>query len=418
MNATIICIGDELLIGQTINTNAAVIGEALSANQVKVHKSVVVGDEEAPILEEFASAWNSSNIVFVTGGLGPTHDDITRTVITKFFNTELIENEIVLQDIKDRFQSLNRVMVKINEEQALVPAVAEAIRNSRGTAPGFWIEKDGKIFIATPGVPFEMRTMLESFIIPRIQKLTEFNDSYTSQKTLLTTGIPESTLFFKLGNLDALLEGAKLAFLPSPMGVKMRVTVTEANRNDAESKLTGIEQKIRAIAGKYIYGTGTDDLAQVVGKLLAERNLTIAIAESCTGGHISDRITDFGGSSNYFERGVISYSNAAKVEILKVDEDALAEHGAVSYEVARQMAAGIKSISGTDIGLSITGILGPGGGSEAKPVGTVFIGFCDSSVCSSIKLQFGNDRIINKERAAQAALNYLRKSILGISPDE
>lgn len=418
MKAYLISIGDELLIGQTINTNVSFIGSLLSDNQITVIKSSVIGDEEEVILEEFAEAMKKADLVIVTGGLGPTHDDITRKVITSFFKSELILNEEVLQDIRLRFERIKRTMVKVNEEQALVPKIATPIRNYRGTAPGFWIEQDEKIFVAMPGVPHEMKEMMSGFVIPKLRELYPVISPVTKKTTLLTTGIPESTLFERLGNIEDLLEGAKLAFLPSPYGVKMRITVTEATDEEAGAKLSSIEQKIRAIAGRFIYGKNEEDLAEIVGRMLKDRGYRIAIAESCTGGNISSRITDFAGSSEYFDRGVVSYSNAAKVEILKVDEDTLIKYGAVSYEVARQMAAGIRAISGADIGLAITGILGPGGGTDQKPVGTVFIGYCDDKICISRRIQLGDDRAVNKQRASQAALAYLRNAILGISLDE
>jgi nicotinamide-nucleotide amidase len=417
MKAHIISIGDELLIGQTINTNAAFIGEQLTDNQVFVSKVSVIGDDEDAILTEFTEALKSADIVLVTGGLGPTHDDITREAVCKFFNCGAVHNADVFEDVKNRFQSINRPLTKVNEAQALIPEVAVPIRNRVGTAPGYWIEKDGKIMTVMPGVPHEMKAMVTGYIIPRVRELTKNAPSFMVKVSLLTTGIAESALFEKLGNLDDLLQGAKLAFLPSTAGVKMRVTVTAETRETAEGKLTEIEQKIRAIAGRFIYGKNEDDLAEVVGRLLKERSLTLAVAESCTGGNISNRITNYSGSSEYFERGVISYSNASKVEILNVSDETLEEYGAVSEEVAKELANGIRAISGSDIGLAITGIMGPTGGSEEKPVGTAFIGLSTATLVKAVRVKFGDDRILNKERASQAALALLRKLILGIPLD-
>ncbi len=417
MKAQIISIGDELLIGQTINTNASFIGEQVTNSQVHVAKVSVVGDEEEEILAEFALALASHDLVLVTGGLGPTHDDITKAAVCKFYNCGLVNNAEVLADVQARFQRLGRPVTKVNEEQALVPEVATVIRNIKGTAPGYWIEKDGKVMVVMPGVPFEMKAMVINFIVPRLLEMTKNAATFTRKTTLLTTGIPESTLFEKLGDMDTLLQGAKMAFLPSPMGVKLRITVTDKDHESAGARLTEIEQKIRSIAGRYIYGKNEEDLAEVVGRLLHERGLCMAAAESCTGGHIANRLTNFSGSSEYFERGVVCYSNASKVELLNVDEDTLSEFGAVSAEVAKQMADGIRAISGSDYGLSITGILGPTGGSAEKPIGTVFIGLSDASVTRAIKIQLGDDRMLNKERASQAALAMLRRAILGIPLD-
>jgi nicotinamide-nucleotide amidase len=415
MKAHIITIGDEILIGQTINTNAAFIGEILTDNQIDVVSTSVVGDEENDILNEFERCYNNNDLIIVTGGLGPTHDDITVQAITKYFKTELIRDEEVLQDVIDRFKKMNRHMVKINEDQALVPKIASVIRNKFGTAPGTWIEKDGKIFVSLPGVPHEMKSMMQNYVIPKLNEGKIVSEFVTVKTNLLTTGIGESTLFEKLGNINDLLDGAKMAFLPSEYGTKLRITTKEKTKEEAFNKLQEIEQKIRSIAGRYIYGINDDELPEVLGRMLIERNLKIAVAESCTGGNIANMLTNFNGSSMYFERGIVSYSNDSKIELLSVKKEDIDEYGAVSEEVATQMANGIKSISNSDIGLAVSGILGPSGGSSEKPVGTVYIAvsFKDSTVCR--KYNFGDNRKINKTRATQAALDMVRKQLLGIS---
>ncbi len=418
MNAHIITIGDEILIGQTLNTNAAFIGEKLTAIQVKLKSTSVVGDDEGEILAEFDRCFKKYDVVLITGGLGPTHDDVTRQCIVKFFNTSLIENNEVLENIKSLFTRRGREVTKVNENQALVPEIAKVIHNQYGTAPGLWIQKDNKIFIIMPGVPYEMRAMMDDYIIPQLQALVGQTSSIIKMKTLQTTGIPESSLYEKLGNITELVNGAKLAFLPSQYGVKLRITVDEKNEEAAKNKITEIEQKIRAKAGRYIFTTNDEPLENVIARLLKERQMTISVAESCTGGNISDALTNISGSSSYFERGVVSYSNAAKVEILKVNEDTIAEQGAVSLEVARQMAEGVKAISGTDLGISVTGILGPTGATVDKPVGLVYIGLCDDKVCTAKKFLFGGDRLLNKQRATQAALEMVRRHLLGITFDD
>ena len=417
MKAQIITIGDELLIGQTLNSNASFIGKILTDFEIEVLKQVVIGDDEQAILSEFETAWENFDLVIVTGGLGPTHDDITCATVAKFFNSDLEKNIEVLKDIKERFTRLNRSMALVNETQAMVPKIASVIRNYYGTAPGLWIEQDNKIMAVMPGVPYEMKQMMTNFIIPKLSGKIKASFSVTKRLTLLTTGIAESTLFAKFGDMDDFLLGAKLAFLPSQFGVKLRLTVTEEDEESAFNKLNELEQKIRSFAGRYIYGKDEDELAEVVGNLLKERGLTLSVAESCTGGNICSMLTNYNGSSKFLERGVVVYSNAAKVELLNVDEDAITTYGAVSKEVAQEMAEGIKAISGTDIGLSITGILGPTGGSDQKPVGTVFIGICDQNGSTVQKLNYGDDRILNKQRASQAALDIVRKNILGIPLD-
>lgn len=418
MKAYLISIGDELLIGQTINTNVAYIGSALSDINIEVIETSVVGDNMDSILQELSKASSMADLIIITGGLGPTHDDITRSAIVKYFNTELIQSKEVLDDITEFFSRRGRKVTELNATQALVPKIAIPIRNKRGTAPGIWIEKDNKIFVVMPGVPFEMKGMMEDFVIPKLSEITRNNGLVIKKLILQTTGIPESTLFERLGNLDELLQGAQIAFLPSQYGVKLRITVKEKNEADAINKLNEIEQKIRTKVGRYIYARGDETLEEVIGKILSDRGLTIAVAESCTGGEVCSRITNVSGSSKYFERGIVTYSNAAKVELLKVNEDTLAEVGAVSREVAMQMAEGVRAVSGTDIGLSTTGILGPTGATTNKPVGLVYIGYCDDKVCTAKKFLFGEDRILNKQRATQAALEMLRRKLLGISDEE
>jgi len=416
MKAYIISIGDELLLGHTINTNVAFIGSALANINIKVIKSSVVGDDFEMIINEFKLAFQNADLIITTGGLGPTHDDLTRSCVIKFFNTELVLDEKILEDIKQFFEERGRELNELNKQQALIPKISIPIKNSKGTAPGFWIEQDKKIFIVLPGVPIEMKEMMNNYVLPKLKTLN--TSSIKTQRIILqTTGIPESILFEKLGNLDDILTGAELAFLPNQYGVKLRITVQSDSENECLNKLYQIEQKIRTKVGRYIYARGEELLEETIGKILTERNLTIAVAESCTGGFIASRITDISGSSNYFERGVVAYSNAAKVEILKVNEDTLQKFGAVSQEVAMQMAEGIRAISGADIGISTTGILGPTGATFNKPVGLVYIGYCDEKICYAKKFLFGNDRIINKQRASQAALEIVRRNLLRI-PDE
>ena len=417
MKAYLITIGDEILIGQTVNTNVSLIGEKLTENDVQVIKSSVIADDHNTIINEFKSAFNQAEIIIVTGGLGPTHDDITKKCISEFFNSELIMNESILNDVKELFAKRGRELTKINEEQALVPKIARAIRNENGTAPGIYIEKEGKIFVAMPGVPLEMERMFIDTVIPEIIEKNSKKVSTSKTLNLLTTGIPESFLFQQLGDLDELLVGSKLAFLPNQFGVKMRITSSGETEEIALNKLLEIEQKIRSLVGRYVYGKNDDTIEEVIAKLLIDRGLKLAVAESCTGGLISNRLTNISGSSAYFERGLITYSNGAKVEHLNVSEDTITEYGAVSLQVAQQMAEGIRAVSGTDLGLAVTGIMGPGGGSADKPIGLVYIGICDNSVVTAKEFKFGENRLLNKDRTSQASLEMLRRFLLGI-PNE
>lgn len=418
MKAYLISIGDELLIGQTINSNVAFIGSQLSDNNVSIIKSSVIGDDEKMIINEINVALSQADLIICTGGLGPTHDDVTRSALVQYFNTELIFNELVLEDIKLMLSKRGRELKNTHKDQAMVPKNAEIIRNKNGTAPGYWIEHDKKIIIVMPGVPYEMKAMISNLVLPKLLEIMPEPEEYIRKITLQTTGLPESVLAEKLGDLNELLGEAKLAFLPNQYGVRLRVTAISDSEEKANNLLSEIEQKIRSKVGRYIYGRGDETLEEVVGRLLKERELRIATAESCTGGGLGDRITNINGSSTYYDRGVITYSNAAKVELLKVDEDIMSEKGAVSEEVAMQMAEGIRATSGADIGVSLTGIMGPTGAVTDKPVGTVFIGFCNDKVCTAKRFQFGEDRNLNKNRATQAALEMIRRSLLGIPFDE
>jgi len=418
MKAYLISIGDELLIGQTINTNVAVIGNLISENNIAIIKSTVIGDDIKLILDELELASLKADLIICTGGLGPTNDDITRDAFVQYFKTELVHNDEVLEDIKSMLKRRGRELKKTHEDQAMVPKVAEVIRNENGTAPGYWIERDNKVFIVMPGVPYEMKAMMSNHVIQKLVERIGEPKEFIKKVTLQTTGLPESALAERLGELEELLSGAQLAFLPNQYGVRLRITFKSNVEKEANNHLLEIEQKIRSKVGRFIYGRGDEDLEDVVGRLLKERELRISVAESCTGGGLADRITNINGSSKYFERGIVTYSNAAKVELLKVDEDIMMDKGAVSAEVAMQMAEGIKSISGVDIGVSLTGIMGPTGGVADKPVGTVFIGYCDDKVCTAKRFQFGEDRILNKNRSTQAALEMVRRSLLGIVFEE
>lgn len=418
MKVVIISIGDELLNGQTVNTNASYLAEKCYENAFDVKKIISVGDSEEEIIRSFREAEQIADIILVTGGLGPTHDDITKTCALKYFDDKLILNETVLEDIKALFKKRGREMASINETQAWVPSKARIFRNYLGTAPAFSFERNSKVYVFMPGVPFEMIELFERQIIAYLVEKRGNASFYRATLSLLTTGIPESTLFQKLGDINELTHGAKLAFLPNQFGVKLRIQVDASDENQANNLLQEIEQKIRAKVGKYIYGKNNETLEEVVARLLIDRRLKIAVAESCTGGFISHRLTNIPGSSSYFNRGIVCYSNAAKVEILKVDEELIAKHGAVSPQVADAMASGVKATSGADIGLGITGIMGPTGDTPQKPIGLVFIAICDKNGSKVKEFKFGDDRLRNKERASQAALEMLRRNILGISYDE
>ena len=419
MNAEIITIGDELLIGQVINTNQAYLAEKLNSVGVFVERMTTVGDNRTDILRAFRSAWETYGVVCVTGGLGPTHDDITKKLVCEFFETDLVKSEEVFNSVKALYAKRNMVWTKSAEEQMLVPRKCKILRNSSGTAPGMLFEEEGqkgkKYFVVMPGVPFEMKSIVDEELLPYFEK--EHFGTVVRHRTLKTTGIAESVLAEEIGNVDDVIgtDGTTtLAFLPNQLGTKLRITVRERTVEAAEKKLMSAEEKIRAKAQKYIYSSDEMDLEDVIGALLSERKLTLAVAESCTGGMIAHRITNVSGSSNYFNRAFVTYSNESKIELLSVAKELIEQYGAVSREVAMAMATGAQKNAGVDIALSTTGIAGPTGGTPEKPVGLVWIGYADSNGSMAIKFNFGDHRLRFKERASQAALELLRRKLLKI----
>ena len=412
LHAIIVSIGDELLIGQVVNSNAAFIAQRLHAVGVSVGRTVTVGDDEGEIVRAFREALEDADIMVATGGLGPTHDDITKSAVCKFFGADLVKDEGALKDIVDLLQHRNIMPTDVVKQQALVPRGASVIQNKVGTAPGLYIRKDGKYFFALPGVPYEMEAMVDEFIVPLLR--TEAAGSFIVHRTLNTTGISESALAERLGDLATLLGTAKLAFLPSITGLRLRISAAGSDRRKLEVLVGEVENHIRQKADQFIFGVGDETLEAVIGRLLTDRKMTLAVAESCTGGLLSHRITNVPGSSQYFDRTVVSYSNQSKLDLLEVPGELVKSHGAVSKEVAMAMAKGIRETSHADIGISTTGIAGPSGGSAEKPVGLVWVGYSDKNETTARKFNFGNDRLRVKERAAQAALDLIRRKILKI----
>ncbi len=412
--AAVITIGDEILIGQVINTNAAFIGQKLSEVGVELMRTVVVSDDRHEIMQAFEEYHAKYDAVLVTGGLGPTHDDITKKVVADYFKVSLVMNQAVLDNVRERLSKRNVPMKRVNEEQALVPEGCTVLMNYWGTAPGMLFDSDEKFFAVMPGVPHEMRNIMTEYIVPRLREKAV--GQVIKHRVLRTTGIAESSLFELLGNVEEMLGGkAKLAFLPSQFGVRLRITVKAPTVMAADDIISDIETRIRSKAGKYIYSDGEVDIEDTLGKLLAEKKLTIATAESCTGGYISHRLTNISGSSAYFNRGVVTYSNESKTELLGVPEELIAKFGAVSEEVARAMAEGVRRIAKTDIGLSVTGIAGPTGGMPDKPIGLVFIGLSDAAGSIVTRHAFPDERLRFKDRASQAALELVRRRVLGLT---
>jgi nicotinamide-nucleotide amidase len=415
IRSKLISIGDEILIGQIVNTNAAYLGEKLFSIGIPVHRTVVIADEESSLMEEFEDSLKNYDVTIITGGLGPTHDDITKPALTRFFNDELVTDNKVLEHVKKFFASRKINMPAVNEGQALVPKNSEVIWNCNGTAPGIWIEKNGRIFVALPGVPYEMKPMIEDFVLPRlINKFSTDSGKVFIQKTLLTTGIGESSLFELFGDIDMMLDGNKLAFLPSATGVRLRMNVVGIDETDARKKIENLEERIKEKAGDYVFGENDESLQSVIGKLLKQSGKTLSVAESCTGGRISSSIVSIAGSSDYYLGGICAYANEEKIRLLKVSQEDLRQHGAVSREVAIQMAEGARNVFRSDYALSTTGIAGPSGATPEKPVGMVWLGFSSSEKTYAMEFHFGNRRDVNIERASQRALEILRRELLKI----
>ncbi|MFA6439043.1 MAG: competence/damage-inducible protein A [Bacteriovoracaceae bacterium] len=413
MNAEIITIGDELLIGQIINTNQAYIAEQLNTVGIDCRRMTTVGDNAKDISEAFVTAFRRSHVVCVTGGLGPTHDDITKKLVCEFFATDLVMHEPTLEHINTIAQRRNIAMIQSNIDQALVPRACTVIPNPVGTAPGMMFERENKYFFVLPGVPYEMKEMIDQWILPFLQQ--KHTGLVVRHRTLKTTGIGESMLANEIGDVDAVIgtDGTTtLAFLPNPMGTKLRITVKDPSAQSAEKKINQAEKVLRSKIGKYVYSDDEKDLEDVIGVLLKERSLTLSTAESCTGGLLAHRITNIPGCSEYFLGGFVTYHNRLKMEELGVPESMIADHGAVSKEVAEALATGARSTAAADLALSTTGIAGPTGGTPEKPVGLCWIGYSDANSTFALKFNFGDNRTRFKDRATQAALELLRRKLL------
>ncbi|SHF50338.1 nicotinamide-nucleotide amidase [Fodinibius roseus] len=411
MQCRIISIGDELLIGDTVNTNASWMAQTFTEAGIEVSRIDTIKDELPVIKEVTREALASDSIVITTGGLGPTHDDVTKQAVAELFDSELIVHEETLSFIKKIFAKRNIPFSESNYRQAEVPADCEVLLNTQGTAPGLWFERDGKVLAVLPGVPYEMKHLVNTYILPRLRKTllgTEVRRSYY----LLTSGIGESTLSDEvIGELDSYLNtGVSVAYLPGPEGTRIRIRGRAPSESALEERLQPLIGHIREKAGAYIVGEGKDlRLAEAVGTVLLQEQLTIAVAESCTGGSVADALTDIPGSSRYVKGGVIAYDNEVKIAQLEVNEDVLKEVGAVSKQVALQMARGIARRLGTDIGVSTTGIAGPGGGTKAKPVGLVWIGFWNKDQHFALRAQFTKDRLANKKRTTAVVMEMTRR---------
>ncbi len=420
MRAEIISIGNEILYGHIADTNFPLIAEKLMAEGIEVVFSTSVGDDINRIAEVFSSATSRADVIVATGGLGPTSDDLTKKAVVKVFKRSLVFHGEILEKIEKSFEKRGLAMPKINQNQALLPQGAKPLANRWGVAPGIFIETASEtgegetLFFALPGVPQEMKWMLENEVLPILR--SKKPKPLAVYRKLRTTGIPESAIYEKIENLIDPKGDVKIAFLPGYLGVDIRLAASWSNlltpnlkqKGEAQAEIEELENKIRETLGSYVYGIDDETLEEVVGRFLSEKAKTIAVAESCTGGLIGAKFTSVSGSSKYFERGVVTYSNQAKTELLNLPSEVIEKYGAVSEEVAILMAEGVKKLAQTDYGLSATGIAGPTGGTPEKPVGLVYIGFAHENDSFAKKFLFAASRTANRERAAQAALNIVR----------
>ncbi len=410
VKAEIISIGDELLFGQTLDTNAHWISNKLDENNIKVFRRTTIGDDEQQILNALKVAEKKVDIILITGGLGPTKDDLTKPLLAKYFGVEMVHHEEVLRDITLLFTKANREVTALNAQQAELPANCEKITNPVGTAPGMWFHVNNTVFVAMPGVPYEMKSIMTQGILPKLQKM--FNKGVIHHHIIKTIGITESSLSDLIEDWELNLpQHIKLAYLPTKGQVKLRLTGSGDDLNKLKQEIAVLQRTIMPKIAKYVYGFGTDQLEGIIGQSLNKNNLTLATAESCTGGYLAHMITSVSGSSKYFKGSIIAYSNDIKTAHLGVSKEDLRQHGAVSEKVARAMAEGVRKEFDTDIGIATTGIAGPGGGTIEKPVGTVWIAYSDQHKTFSKKFNFARDRAFIIHWSALAALNMIRLNI-------
>jgi nicotinamide-nucleotide amidase len=416
-NTSIITIGDELLIGQVVDTNSAWMARELNKAGFWVNRRLAIGDSRNEILKALHEESGNADIILITGGLGPTADDITKPVLCEYFNTNLIINQEALENVKNIFlKILNRPLIERNLKQAEVPASCMVIQNKRGTAPGMLFENSGKIYVSVPGVPYEMKGMMTESVIPYLQN--RFASNFISHRTLLTAGVGESTLADHIRDFEeALPPEIKLAYLPNYGMVRLRLTAFAKKAGKLESKLEQLFSELKSRVSEWVVADEDISLQEVLGRLLTKRNMTVSTAESCTGGLVAQLITSIAGSSTYFRGSVIAYDNQIKKKILQVDPAILSTMGAVSEETVRAMVKGIIKIMETDFAIATSGIMGPGGGSKEKPVGTVWIAAGNAHEIITQKLWFRFDRQRNTELTAVNVLNLLRRFILSKHPE-
>jgi nicotinamide-nucleotide amidase len=413
-SAEIITIGDELLIGQVVDTNSAWIAQRLNEIGINVKQITSVSDDEQHIIEALNEAKKRADIILITGGLGPTSDDITKYTLCKYFKSNLRFDEEAFLNIERIFKSRGKEVTEVNRKQAEVPEKCDVLQNANGTAPGMWFDLKKNIFVSMPGVPHEMKPMMEASVLPELKN--RFSDNKIIHKTILTQGIGESSLADMIANWEKNLpKHIRLAYLPSPGVVRLRLTSTGTDEEELTMQMNDAVKKLQPLAEEFIYGYDDDSLEKIVGGLLREHKATISTAESCTGGYIAHRITTVPGSSDYYIGSVVAYANAIKEDVLKVSQPILEKNGAVSEEVVIEMAKSIREKFKTDYSIAVSGIAGPDGGTKEKPVGTVWLAIAMPGKVITRKLQLGNSRMRVIMETSLHAFNELRKILLNAS---
>ena len=417
MKATIVTIGDEILIGQIVDTNSGYIAKALDKIGVQTQEMLSISDDKQHILDTFTALQNKSDLVIITGGLGPTKDDITKHTFCDYFDDVLIENQAVLDHVTEIIEGFyKRPITKLNKDQALIPSKCEVLFNKVGTAPGMWMKKENTIYISLPGVPFEMKYIVDNVIIPKI--VNEYKRPYIIHKTILTYGQGESMIAERIESWENKLpKFIKLAYLPNPGRVRLRLTARGENEEILKKAIDENVQSLTKIIGDIIVGFDEDQTIEViVGQLLQQQQKTIAVAESCTGGKISQMLTSVSGSSNYFRGSVVSYATDTKISVLGVDAQTIEKFSAVSTEVAQEMAIGIRKLMNADYAIATTGNAGPEKGDSKAEIGVVFIALATPQGVFSFEFNFGQPREKVIDRTSNKALEIVQKEILKNRP--
>jgi nicotinamide-nucleotide amidase len=408
----IMTIGDELLYGQVVDTNSAFMGQELGKIGLRVRQISSVSDRADEIVAALDQARQRAQVVLITGGLGPTKDDLTKHVLARYFGAELVMHEPTLRHVEEIFKRFDRPMLDVNRQQALVPANCEVLHNAVGTAPGMWFENRGTIFVSMPGVPFEMKRLMTDHVLPRLQ--SQFHIAPIEHVVVMTAGLGESFLAKKIEDWeDALPANIKLAYLPSFGAVRLRLTGTDDGQPDLRGRMLALLPALRERIGEYIFAEEETTLEAAIGQLLLAKGLTIGTAESCTGGLVSQRLTSVPGSSGYFRGAIVAYHNDIKEE-LGVKTDTLAQYGAVSEATVREMAEGARRRLGVDVAVATSGIAGPGGATATKKVGTVCLAYADATQTISREYVLDRGRALNTEYAAQQVLTLLRQQLAGV----